>query len=244
MYPAELHTDRGGEFLSGDLLDFYEELGIKATQAPAYTPQHNVHAERMDRTLVAMARTMMIAAAAPKQLWGEAICHAAVLHNRLKVHADGSTPLQRLTGKRIVTDLHALHPWGCTAYVATPLQLQKDKYDPTGVKVVFVGIEDPTGYRLLPIEGADKVFISRNVKFQDHDFSAMASYRESLQEAGRERKPRIGSIASSPSSATSCAEPRSSACRKSRRERKSQRVQRHLHHRRHLSESLLLARAQ
>jgi len=186
VYPANIHSDRGGEFLGGDLLDFYDECGIKATQTPAYTPQLNGRAERMNRTLVERARTMMIAAKAPKPLWGEAIATAAVLHNRLKAHGDGSTPLQRLTGKRIVTDLDSLHEWGCTAFAAVPPQLHQEKYDPTGVKMTFVGYQDPVGYRLLPITGIDKVVITRHVKFSDGDFSAMASVREVLQEAERE----------------------------------------------------------
>ena len=189
VYPAEMHTDRGGEFLSGELADFYEEVGIKATLAPPYTPQLNGRAERMNRTLITATRAMIIAARAPKELWGEAICAAVVLHNRLKIHDDGSTPLQRLTGSRILTDIHSLHAWGCSAFVAVPPQLNKQKYDPTGVKMVFAGYEEPVGYRFLSMDGSTKVTVSRNAKFVEDDFSAMRAFSDSRQAADEGEEP-------------------------------------------------------
>ena len=189
VYPARIHTDRGGEFMSNELQEFYEEVGIKSTQAPPYTPQLNGRAERMNRTLITKTRSMLLDAKAPRELWAEGIVSAATLHNRLKVHEDGSTPLQRLTGKHIVTDLGVLHPFGCTAYVAVPSQLSGNKYDPVGVKMVFVGWEDPVGYRFLQSSGSNKVIISRNAKFVDDDFSAMRAYAESQQAAEQGEEP-------------------------------------------------------
>jgi hypothetical protein len=127
---------------------------------------------------------MLLGAQAPKELWGEAILTALLLHNRLSVHEDGSTPVQRLTGQKLTTDAHYLHTWGCDAFVTVPEQLNTGKYEPTGVKKVFVGYEEeaPGGFRFLSMDGSPKITISRHAKFVDRSFSAMRAFRENREE--------------------------------------------------------------
>ena len=54
-----LHTDRGGEFNSIEFSDFCKQSGIKRQLMAAYTPQQNGVAERKNRTIMNMVRSML-----------------------------------------------------------------------------------------------------------------------------------------------------------------------------------------
>ena len=54
-----LRTDRGGEFLSKEFIEYCEEAGIKRELTAPYTPEQNGVAERKNRTVVEMARSML-----------------------------------------------------------------------------------------------------------------------------------------------------------------------------------------
>jgi transposase InsO family protein len=61
FYIRSLRTDRGGEFTSQDFTDFYNEHGIHRQLTTAYTPQQNGVAERKNRTIMNMVRSMLTA---------------------------------------------------------------------------------------------------------------------------------------------------------------------------------------
>ena len=54
---------------------------IIETSAP-YSPSQNGVAERFNRTLLELARAMLISKNLPTFLWDEAVAHAAYLRNR------------------------------------------------------------------------------------------------------------------------------------------------------------------
>ncbi|KAL0453952.1 UNVERIFIED_CONTAM: hypothetical protein Slati_1373300 [Sesamum latifolium] len=54
-----LRSDRGGEYLSGEFIDYLKENGILSQWTPPGTPQLNGVAERRNRTLLDMVRSMM-----------------------------------------------------------------------------------------------------------------------------------------------------------------------------------------
>ncbi|CAL8165963.1 unnamed protein product [Prunus armeniaca] len=53
-----LRTDRGGEFTSNEFSEFCKSNGIKRELTASYTPQQNGVAERRNRTIVEMARSI------------------------------------------------------------------------------------------------------------------------------------------------------------------------------------------
>jgi hypothetical protein len=77
-----LRTDRGGEFNSIEFKDFCEENGIKRQLTAAYTPQQNGIAERKNRTVMDMVRSMMAGKDIPKEFWPEAVNWAIYVLNR------------------------------------------------------------------------------------------------------------------------------------------------------------------
>lgn len=76
----EVHFD-GGEFLSDASLQRLKEMGILATWTAADTPAHNGVVERMNKTIVSMARCMLIHSGLPKKYWGEAMRYATIITN-------------------------------------------------------------------------------------------------------------------------------------------------------------------
>lgn len=54
-----LRTDRGGEFMSKELLSYCEDMGITRQFTTPYSLQQNGFIERWNRTVVEMARSFM-----------------------------------------------------------------------------------------------------------------------------------------------------------------------------------------
>ena len=61
-----LRSDNGGEYLSNDFKQYLSENGIHHQLTVAYTPQHNGVAERMNRTLLDLVRSMLHHKSLPK----------------------------------------------------------------------------------------------------------------------------------------------------------------------------------
>lgn len=69
-----LHTDGGGEYTSNEFKKYCEEHGIQHEVTFPYTPQHNGVAERKNRTIMDMARSMLKAREC-QILFGERLFH-------------------------------------------------------------------------------------------------------------------------------------------------------------------------
>jgi transposase InsO family protein len=82
----KIRSDNDTEFKNTQVEDFLDEKGIKHEFLAHYTPQQNGVAERKNRTLIVMARTMLDEYKTPDRFWAEAVntvCHAT---NRLYLH--------------------------------------------------------------------------------------------------------------------------------------------------------------
>jgi transposase InsO family protein len=77
-----LRTDRGGEFTSQDFNDFCKENGIKRQLTAAYAPQQNGVAERKNRTIMNLVRSMLSEKKIPQTFWPEAVNWMIYILNR------------------------------------------------------------------------------------------------------------------------------------------------------------------
>lgn len=68
-----LRTDRGGEFTSEEFNEFCSMHGIARQLTASYTPQQNGVAERRNRTIMNMVRSMLAERFIPKEFWPEAV---------------------------------------------------------------------------------------------------------------------------------------------------------------------------
>ncbi|GKC09505.1 retrovirus-related pol polyprotein from transposon TNT 1-94 [Tanacetum coccineum] len=72
-----IRTDNGTEFVNQTLREYYEKVGISHETSVARSLQQNGVVERRNRTLIEVARTMLIYAKAPLFLWAEAVATAS-----------------------------------------------------------------------------------------------------------------------------------------------------------------------
>ncbi|KAL4384136.1 hypothetical protein GQ457_15G014370 [Hibiscus cannabinus] len=68
-----LRSDRGGEFTSNKFNDFCKAKGIRRPLTVPRSPQQNGVAERKNKTILNMARSLLKAKNMPKEFWAEAV---------------------------------------------------------------------------------------------------------------------------------------------------------------------------
>ena len=96
-----LRTDNGGEYTSNEFQSYLEQNGIAHEPTVAYSPQQNGVAERMNRTLMDLVRSMLHAKNMEKPFWAEALQTATYIRDRVTSRSlpDNATPFHRWHGK-------------------------------------------------------------------------------------------------------------------------------------------------
>ena len=170
--PVCIRLDGGGEFegaFEEGWIDTCIELGIKLQKTDPESPESNGVAERANRTLITIARTMMLAAAVPKELWPYAVQHAAFLDSLFV--PIGKTQSPYFAWFHFKPDLSRLRVWGSrVTYVHTKYT---QKLDMPAHQALYLGISPETGgYILLDLQGADaQVVTSNDVRLKTFDES-------------------------------------------------------------------------
>ncbi|GKC84521.1 retrotransposon protein, putative, ty1-copia subclass [Tanacetum coccineum] len=112
-----LHSDRRGEYISQEFLDYLKEHGIIAHRIPPYTPQHNGVSERRNRTLLDMVRSMMSQTTLLKFFWDYALESAARILNMVQNKKVEKILYEIWHGQ--APKLSYLKVWSCKALVKT-----------------------------------------------------------------------------------------------------------------------------
>nr|GFA42368.1 hypothetical protein [Tanacetum cinerariifolium] len=81
--------DNEGEFKNKEMNEFYTKKEIRREFSNTRTPQQNRVAERRNRTLIEVARTMLADAKLPVTFWAEAVNTACYVQNRVLVRDEG-----------------------------------------------------------------------------------------------------------------------------------------------------------
>src|SRR3954464_4064926 len=81
-----IRGDNGTEFKNTHIEDFLDKYGFTHEFYVAYTPQQNGVVERKNRTLIEMARTMLVEYKTPIRFWAEAINTACHIINKVYLH--------------------------------------------------------------------------------------------------------------------------------------------------------------
>ena len=157
-----LHSDRGGEFLSNEFKIFCAENGIQRQLTTPYTLEQNVVAERKNRTVVEMARSLLKEKDLPNYLWVEAVAATVHLLNISPTRAvQDITPFEAWKGMKPTVSY--LRIFGCIPYS----MINRQKLDEKLVKCIFIGnsIESKAYNLFNPVNG--RVIISRDVMFNE-----------------------------------------------------------------------------
>jgi hypothetical protein len=129
-------TDNGGEYIGTKLAAYFESKDIKHMLSLPYEHQQNGVAENAIKQCNNIARALLYNSALPLHLWGEAVDHAAYLHNITYSAAVGKSPNEAFYG--VSPDLSLLRTFGCITYIRTPDELRK-KLDPKAEVGYYLG---------------------------------------------------------------------------------------------------------
>ncbi|KAG7556871.1 Integrase catalytic core [Arabidopsis suecica] len=155
-------SDNGGEYTSHAFKQHLAKHEIIHQTSCPYTPQQNGVAERKNRHLMEVARSMMFHTNVPKRFWSDAVVLACYLINRIptKILQD-SSPFEVLNKNK--PSINHLRVFGCVCFVL--IGEQRNKLEPKSVKGMFIGYSiTKKGYKCY-IPETKKVLVSRDVKF-------------------------------------------------------------------------------
>lgn len=160
-----LRTDRGGEFTSQEFTHFCDENDIQRKLTAAYTPQQNGVAERKNRTIMNMVRSMLLEKQIPKNLWPEVVNWTVHILNRSPTLAVRSkTPEEAWSGFK--PSVNHFRVFGRISHVHVP-DSKRVKLDAKSLKCILLGVsEESKAYKLFdPI--SQKIIVSRDVVFEE-----------------------------------------------------------------------------
>ena len=161
-----LQSDNGGEYLSTQMIQFLQERGITHRLTTPRNPHQNGVAERMNRTLVELTRSMLHAKQVPKSFWAEALNVAVHIRNRVTSHSlpSRTTPYEILFGRK--PNLSYLRVFGSRCWY-TQDKAAIDKLDKRAREAIMIGYaRGSRGYKLWDIE-KKKPVVSRDVRFDE-----------------------------------------------------------------------------
>jgi transposase InsO family protein len=132
-----LRSDNGGEYTSHKFKEYLAKHGIIHQTSCPYTPQQNGVAERKNRHLMEVERSMMFHTNVTKKFWGDAVMTACYLINRTptKVLQDVST-FEVLNKTK--PSLDHLRVFGCVCFVLVSGD-QRNKLDTKSTRCMFIG---------------------------------------------------------------------------------------------------------
>ncbi|KAK0600567.1 hypothetical protein LWI29_016188 [Acer saccharum] len=160
-----LRSDRGGEYLSGEFQQYLIDNGIVSQFSAPGTPQQNGVAERRNRTLLDMVRSMLSYSTLPISFWGYALQTAIYILNDVPSKSVPKTPHELWTGRK--PSLQHLRIFGCPAHV---LKEKTEKMESRSETCIFVGYPKETkGYYFYSPSDL-KVFVSTYAKFLEKDY--------------------------------------------------------------------------
>lgn len=166
-----IRTDNGGEFVNKAFAGFCKEPGIVHQRSTPYSPQQNGLTERMNRTVMEMACSMIVYKQIEKLWWAEAVSSAVFTTNRI-LNSAHPTKSPYEVCYEVAPALIQLRVFGSMGYTHLDNSKRK-KLDPKSFKCMLLGCaEGCKAYRVLNV-AADKVRISRSVALDEREVGGL-----------------------------------------------------------------------
>lgn len=136
---VRLHTDGGTEYKSFTNI-------FKTSTAP-YTPQHNPFAERVNRTLLEPARTVLEGVGLGRKYWSYVVKHVTYVKNGLPHLTLGCTPFEKLTEKH--PSPHHVRVFKCASFSYNSALYSK--FHAKAISGTYLGVNDHGIYEIESI---------------------------------------------------------------------------------------------
>jgi hypothetical protein len=164
--PTYFRFDNGKEYVNEKMKTWAASEGITIETTAPYSPSQNGIAERFNRTLMELARAMLIAKQLPVFLWAEAVAHAAYIRNRCPTKAlDGKTPYEAWHGRK--PDVSHLREFGSKVWIL--IEGQKSKLTAKAQEMMFVGFDEGSKAIRYYDKSSRTVKSSRNFAFNKEE---------------------------------------------------------------------------
>ena len=147
-----MRSDRGGEYYGryledgqspGPFAKFLQEHGIVAQYIMPGSPYQNCVAERRNRTLLDMVRSMLSSSKLPRFLWTEALKTTVYILNQVPTKVVPNTPFELWKGWK--PSLRHMRVWGCLSEVRI-YNPQEKKLNPRTISGYFIGYARGIGF--------------------------------------------------------------------------------------------------
>lgn len=164
-----IRTDNGGEYKNKRFASYCKKHGIIHQKTVPYSPQQNGVAERMNRTIVETARSMMHYKRVAKKWWAEAVNTAVYLLNRTtNCNHEEKTPFELCFKTK--PEISHLRVFGSLGYAHID-DSKRTKFDAKGFRCMLLGYARHTkGYRVLDLE-TGTIKISRSIALDEREVS-------------------------------------------------------------------------
>jgi transposase InsO family protein len=159
------HSDRRGEFNSGEFKSLYDESGIRHYTTAPYSPQQIGIVERRNQTVVEMARCLLKSMNVPSYFWGEAVRTTVYILNRTPTRGlNDMTMYQAWHGRK--PSVQHMRVFGCVAHVK--------KIGPGITKLVdrssmmlFIGYQEGSKCYRIYDPASNKLQVSHDIVFEE-----------------------------------------------------------------------------
>ena len=161
--PKAIQIDGGKEFVNETLKGWCRARGIEIHMTAPYSPSQNGVAERMNRTLVELSRTMLRAQDLPEFLWEYALLYAVYVRNRsFTTYLGNSTPHEGWFKHK--PSVSHLREFGAPVWILLQGQKEDRKMLPKSKRQVYVGFDD--GAKAVKYYNAEtrKILTSHNFR--------------------------------------------------------------------------------
>ena len=194
-WPACLHADQGGEFMSLELAEFCDKQGITQQFAEPETPEHNGAAERLWGVNFPLARACLVGSKGPVYLWSElfTLYLMHTVNRTLVVKEHNRTPYQLLNNTTEALHLDYLLPFGCDLYVTLRPQQRENKLTPAAVLGVFVGYTVNGGYYVMRTDGSMTVYETKHATALPDSFTGMQLLKRNASSELKDEDPSLPS---------------------------------------------------
>jgi hypothetical protein len=170
-----LRTDNGGEYTSKEFVGFCKSAGIRSELTVPHNPQQNGVAERNNKSIEEIVKSLLNDQGLSMFLWGEEAMTAIYVKN-ISPHCilKDMTPEESFLGNK--PNVENLRIFGCPVYSHIPKD-KRNKLEPSGKKGIFVGYSDSSkAYRIYILE-QHKFKVSRDVTFNEK-----MAFKKSIEE--------------------------------------------------------------
>ncbi|KAI7946803.1 hypothetical protein MJO29_011330 [Puccinia striiformis f. sp. tritici] len=164
ILPKCLRSDNAPEY-TGTLKKALNKIGVEFAPVPPYSPEQNGEAERVNRTIGEMARTMLHESRLPRDFWGYAYQTASYIHNRIPNSRVDTAPITKLYGAKV--DPMKLYPFGAEVLTLIPKE-NRSKLDERSQEGKLIGYPQAGGGWLVWIPSEEKIVHSKSVMFHEY----------------------------------------------------------------------------